>query len=233
MRRAMRTRHMVRLWMVAALAFLAGAACRGKERNRDTAKDTAAVERHGESPETTAQAAANPRADSTAMPSQEQPFVLTAADLDAYERGVRREITIVEGAKAKVRSSRSGTDTLSALGTAIPQETQQKGAEAAGISVDRYRQVVDAVDAILAAADLDAPMTKMMADAAKDTANVPPEMRAQLRENIATQRQQLEQQRATRYKSVPPDVLPTFQRRAPGLDSLRAQLLRARLGVAQ
>jgi hypothetical protein len=224
---------MVRLWMAAALAFAASTACRGKESNRDTARDTAAVEGHDESPETTAQATANPRVDSTAMPSQGQPFVLTAADLDAYERGVRREIEIVDGAKAKLHSSRSGSDTLSALGTALPQETQPKGAEAAGISVDRYRQVVDAVDAILAAADLDAPMTKMMADAAKDTASMPPEMRAQLREDLATQRQQLEQQRATRYKSVPPDLLPTFQRRAPSLDSLRAQLLRARLGVAQ
>lgn len=149
---------------------------------------------------------------------------LAVSDLDAYARGVRAEIEAVEKAWTQLRGAKSGTDTLSAVFAATPGETQPTGASHAGVSLDRYRIVVDRVDRVFATRDMAAASAKMHAQI--DTTTLDSTMRASVRQSIS----ESESAWGDPYKGLEPDVADAIKKRTGQLDSLRLRLAQLRLG---
>lgn len=155
---------------------------------------------------------------------------LSAADLDAYARGMEAEMRAVREAEAERARATTGEDTLNALEKATEMKTIEVGARAAGLSVDRYREIRRQVDTVLRARGGSAFVQQQAAGI--DTTNVPAEHRARIRENIEQQRRQAEQTEQAAYASLPPEVAEAFRARAPRLDSLRVSLAAERMRVA-
>ena len=160
----------------------------------------------------------------TPAPSVRVEEPLTASDLDAYVRGVQAEIDTVEKAWAQLRKAKTGTDTLSAVFAATPGNTQPVGASKAGLSVDRYRVVVDRVDGVLATRDMGAAWAKQQAQ--MDTTTLDSATRVRVRQSFA----EAESAWGNPYKGLAPDVADAIKRRSAELDTLRSRLMRLRLG---
>ena len=77
----------------------------------------------------------------------------TETDLDKLERGLRKEMEAVKAAQVKA----STATTPKARGEAIQAQwdtaTIPQGAEASGLSVDRYREIREAVDGVFTTLD--------------------------------------------------------------------------------
>jgi predicted nucleic acid-binding Zn ribbon protein len=164
------------------------------------------------------------RAAPTPAPSVRAEEPLSASDLDAYVRGVQAEIDTVEHAWVQLRKAKTGTDTLSALFAATPDNTQPVGASRSGLSLDRYRVVVDRVDGVLATRDMGAAWAKQQAQ--MDTTTLDSATRARVRQSFA----EAESAWGNPYKGLAPDVADAIKRRSVELDTLRSRLMRLRLG---
>ena len=82
---------------------------------------------------------AAPPAAATATPgSTDAPFAFTDADLDAYERGLRKEIELVHAAKARADSAKTPAERGAATQAGFETATAPAAAKAIGASVDRY-----------------------------------------------------------------------------------------------
>ena len=96
----------------------------------------------------------------------------TAADVDAYERGMKKEIEAVRAAQQQAGTAKDAQQRLAAIRAQWEDATVPLGAEAAGLSVDRYRQVRNAVNEVFKTLDfqgkIDGPLSMDMsrADAA-------------------------------------------------------------------
>jgi hypothetical protein len=64
--------------------------------------------------------------------------VLTPADVDRWAKGMEGERQALAKAEAQLRAAKTGVDTLSAIGATMETATRAAGAQAAGISEDRY-----------------------------------------------------------------------------------------------
>jgi hypothetical protein len=190
--------------------------CGGGEDAADTAvADTAAAAQTG-SAETAAAAA-------TAGPSDAP---LTPSDIDVFERGLRAELEAVNKAIADKTAAKTGNDTLSAMMAATEQQTSETGARAAGVALDRYRTIVDAISSALAARQGQA----MMANMPKaDTTNLTAEQKARVRESA----DQMKNAFGNPFKDLPSDVATALEPRAAALDSLRMLVVGTRLKAAQ
>jgi hypothetical protein len=160
----------------------------------------------------------------TPQPSARAEEPLSASDLDAYVRGVQAEIDTVEKAWAQLRKAKTGTDTLSAMFAATPDNTQPVGASKAGLSLDRYRMVVDRVHGVLATRDMGAAFAKQQAQI--DTTELDSATRASVRQSFA----EAESAWGNPYRGLAPDVADAIKRRSAELDTLRSRLMRLRLG---
>lgn len=160
----------------------------------------------------------------TPAPTMRAEEPLSGSDLDAYVRGVQAEIDTVGRAWVQLRKAKSGTDTLSAMFAATPDNTQPVGATKAGLSLDRYRTVVDRVDGVLATRDMGAAWAKQQAQ--MDTTTLDTAMRARVRQSFA----EAESAWGNPYKGLAPDVAEAIKRRSAELDTLRSRLMRLRLG---
>jgi len=106
-----------------------------------------------------------------------RPFAFTEADLDAYERGLTKEIELVQAAQERAR----GASTPQARGEATQaqwkEQTMPEAARAIGVAPERYQQVRETVHEVLQTLDfqgkIDGPMQM-------DTTNATPQMRARL-----------------------------------------------------
>ena len=122
---------MKRTCMTAALAVvLFGIACGGSNPNEEAS-----------------------RASAPAGQDDSKPVAFTEADLDQFERGLRREIDAVKAAQEKAASA----STAQARGEAIQAQwetaTIPLGAEASGLSEPRYRHVRDGVNRVFTLLD--------------------------------------------------------------------------------
>jgi hypothetical protein len=155
---------------------------------------------------------------------------LTVNDLDAYERGVEAEIAAVGEAERRRAAATSPSDTLEALADATELRTIEVGARAAGMPVDRYREVRQRVEGVLRANATPA-ASQMMGDV--DTTNAPPEVRARVRENIREQEAATARARETAFAGLDPQVAAALRSRVDRLDSLRMRLVAERIRVAE
>ena len=162
----------MRTCMIAALTtLLFGIACGGNNPNEEVTRASAAED------------GGQPR----------QP-ALTEADLDKFERGLRREVEAVKAAREKAASAATPQERGEAMQAQWETSTIPLGAEAAGLSEARYRDVRDGVDRVFTTLDfqgnIDGPLSIDLERADADTkarvsgdafADLPPEAAMALR----------------------------------------------------
>jgi hypothetical protein len=193
--------------MVAFVALMAAAGCGGgSDASSDGGSDTAAAAEQEAAPQE--QASAGQQAAS----EESGPMILTEKDIDRYRKGRAAEIDDVKKKTAALSAAKSETDTLSALGALTNEEERTKaGASAAGMAVADYERMTRAVDDVLGAYSVSQMMKQNLAGA--DTASLPEDARARVRENMA--------QAESGLKKLPEQNVKLVIPHAAELDSLR------------
>ncbi len=171
------------LTTAAGLVAMACTGCAGASEPTDAA-DAAAPARGGEE-----QAAA--------AESGKQAVSLTGERLDAYERGLKREIEAVRAAQQRSSAATTSQERGEAIQAAFEHATIPSGAEAAGLPVDEYREIRETVNGVFRTLDfqgkIEGPLSMDLsrADAAAKERlardpfdDLPPESAAALRERM-------------------------------------------------
>jgi hypothetical protein len=81
------------------------------------------------------------------------PLAFTAADLDAYERGIAREAQLVVAARERGRAAKTPAERAKAAQAEWEDQTAVGGAQAAGMPVARYRQLRGTLHKVLSTLD--------------------------------------------------------------------------------
>lgn len=101
----------------------------------------------------------------------------TDADLDAYERGMRKEIELVQAAKARGDSAKTPAERGAASQAAFESSTAPAAAQAIGVSVERYQAVRRTVNRVFETLDFQG---KIPGPMEIDTAHASPDMKRRL-----------------------------------------------------
>jgi hypothetical protein len=171
---------------------------------------------HGSAPADDADADAS-QTQADAQPSPEAPAATAApaptaeadasrplqvGDLDAYAKGMQKEIEMRQAASDKAAKAKEAKDQeaeLSALVELTSVEVTEAGAQAAGVDRARYDVIVNTVDRVLNTAQMNAMMAKM---------------------GDAEQARKLQ---TDPYAGLDADLVAALKARADELDKLRAQ----------
>ena len=122
---------MKRTCMVAALAaILLGVGCGGNKAKEETS-----------------------RAGAPAGQDDPKQVAFTEADLDKFERGLRKEIEAVKAAQQRAASARTPQERGEGIQAQWETVTIRSGAEASGLSEPRYRDVRDRVNRVFTTLD--------------------------------------------------------------------------------
>ena len=122
---------MKRTCMIAALTgVLFGVACGGSNPNEEASRASAPAGR-----------------------DESSQVAFTEADLDQFERGLRKEIDAVKAAQEKAVSAPTAQERGQAIQAQWETATIPSGAEASGLSEPRYRHVRDGVDRVFTTLD--------------------------------------------------------------------------------
>ena len=121
---------------LAALALLV--ACGGrKDADANANADSASAAEESADSATAEAAAATSNAPAQAAPSSSRP--LEVEDVDRWKRGMDAELAAVREAGTKLRTAKTGNDTVSAMMEANDMGTRDAGAKAAGVDPQRYQ----------------------------------------------------------------------------------------------
>ena len=101
----------------------------------------------------------------------------TAADVEAYERGLAKEIELVHAAQERARTATTPEERGAAMQAQWEDQTIPEGARSAGLSEERYRQIRTAVHGVLQTLDFQG---KIEGPLSMDTARADAEMKARL-----------------------------------------------------
>jgi hypothetical protein len=107
----------------------------------------------------------------------EAPFAFTDADLDAYERGMRKEIELVKAAKLRGDTAKTPEERGAASQAAFESSTAPAAAQAIGAPVDRYQATRRTVNRVFETLDFQG---KIPGPMQIDTARASPEMKQRL-----------------------------------------------------
>ena len=134
------------------------------------------------------------RANAPAAEDDSKQLAFTEADLDKFERGLRREIDAVKAAQQKAASASTAQERGAAIQAQWETATIPLGAEASGLSDTQYRDVREGVDRVFTTLDfqgkIDGPLSIDLERADPDTkarvsgdafAELPPEAATALR----------------------------------------------------
>ena len=146
--------------LVLALSFILGA-CGGEPRA--TTGDSAA--------------SVSPSAGTGASTTPDAPFAFTDADLDAYEKGMRKEIELVQTAKARGDSAKTPEERGAASQAAFESSTAPAAAQAVGAPLDRYQGTRRTVNRVFETLDFQG---KIPGPMELDTARASPDMKQRL-----------------------------------------------------
>jgi len=83
----------------------------------------------------------------------ERPFAFTAADLDAWERGMKKEIELFKAAQAKAAAAKTPSERAAAAQAGFDTATAPEAAKAIGADPDRYLKTRRTVDRVLETLD--------------------------------------------------------------------------------
>ena len=118
-----------------------------------------------------------PPAVGTGIATEEAPFAFTDADLDAYEKGMRKEIELVKAAKLQGDSAKTPAERGAASQAAFESSTAPAAAQAIGASVDRYQSTRRTVNRVFETLDFQG---KIAGPMEIDTAHASPDMKKRL-----------------------------------------------------
>lgn len=188
--------------LACVLALTLGA-CGGGDSDADEASPPA---------ETGADAEAAPSAEPDASGGAAAP--VAAADLDRWQTGLAAELEAVRKAGARMREAKTNEDTLSAMMAVQEMATQEIGARAAAMNLERYRMVHSELSAAVSY------LTPHLGGI--DTTMLSPEQRVELRQSNEAQLKQMEAR-------VPAEVVAALRPRAAELRKLTLELVAERL----
>jgi hypothetical protein len=217
---------MVRIAVVCVMAISA-AACGGSDEG-EAAEDVP--------PEAAAQDAAQ----QGSVPA-DAAAPLTLADIDAYERGMRKEKEIVEDLVRQAENTTDDMKQMELMTAAMEDQTADEGAQAAGLPLDRYRALRNRMSEALGASSLSimgsalrqqAALSEAQLDTLAQQGAMAPAQIEQSRQNALQMRQQLEAQEKAGLEIIAPDARDAFRERALRLDSLRMVTVGLRVKVA-
>jgi hypothetical protein len=114
----------------------------------------------------------------------EAPFAFTNADLDAYERGMRKEIELVKAARARGDSAKTPEERGAASQATFETSTAPAAAQAMGAPVDRYLATRRTVNRVFETLDFQG---KIPGPMEIDTAHASPEMKKRLSRDPLTE----------------------------------------------
>jgi hypothetical protein len=104
--------------------------------------------------------------------SSSGPVAFTVADLDAYERGLAKEIELVRAAQQRQSTAKTPEERGAAMQAQWKEQTIPEGARSAGMPEDRYTRVRETVNDVLQILDfqgeIDGPMQIDTARASAD-----------------------------------------------------------------
>ena len=109
--------------------------------------------------------------------TNETPFAFTEADLDAYEKGLRKEIELVKAAKLRGDSAKTPAERGAASQAAFESSTAPAAAQAIGASPERYEATRRTVNRVFETLDFQG---KIPGPMEIDTARASPEMKQRL-----------------------------------------------------
>ena len=165
---------------------------------------------------------------------------LTVADIEAYERGMQKEKQILEELVRKAENTRDDQQQLELMMQAMEDQTMDDGAQAAGISLERYKELRNRLDQVLGSSSLSIMGSALrqqakLSDAQIDTMaaqGTPPERIEEMRKSIRQMQEQYDTQEKAALEQLAPDARAVFTQRALRLDSLRMTTAGLRLKVA-
>jgi hypothetical protein len=200
MLRAFPFRTPLRLLTVVLLAGCGGGA------GKDETHDEAVADVAGDSPAPAPDAAGQSDSPSSAP--------LSVEDIGRWEKGMAAELAAVQEAGAKLKSAKTGEDTLSALMGVQEMTTTPAGAQAAGVDEERYSVVRSDLSAATAY------LTPYLGGI--DTTMLSPAQREEMRQMNAAQLKQMEGR-------VPAEVIEALKPKAEALRKKNLELAGARL----
>jgi hypothetical protein len=183
--------------------FLAGC---GGGPGKDEAHDEAVADAAGDAPASALDAAGQSGSPSSAP--------LSVEDIERWEKGMAAELAAVQEAGTKLKSAKTGEDTLSALTGVQEMTTTPVGARAAGVDEERYSVVRSDLSAATAY------LTPYLGGI--DTTMLSPAQREEMRQMNAAQLKQMEGR-------VPAEVVEALKPKAEALRKKDLELTGARL----
>ena len=186
-----------------AIILLAG--CGRKDADPDASAETSSEEApaSNEDAATSTQPAENP----VRAP-------LTSADIDRWDKGMAGELKAIQDAAQKIKTARSGADTLSAMMGVQEMATIGAGAQAAGLEQERYKFVRSNLSAVVA--------YLTPSQGGIDTTLLSQAQRDEMRQMNEAQIQRMQQE-------VPAEVVEALKPRAVELRKKDLELVAARL----
>ena len=163
----------------------------------------------------TAQSSDTAGSPQSGMPVNSASAPLTTADVQRWERGMQGELKAVQAAGAKMKSARTGEDSLNAMMGVQEMTTVSAGAQAAGVDEERYKFIRSNLSA--AVSYLTPPELEGM-----DTTKMPQSLRDEFRTGREAQLQRMAQ-------DVPAEVVNALRPRAAELRKKDMELAGARL----
>jgi hypothetical protein len=187
--------------------------CGGGDSDADEAAPPAEAESDTESG---GEAAPQP-ADAAPDASGAATAPVTVADIERWQKGMAAELEAVRAAGAKMKAARTNEDTLSAMMAVQETATQEAGAKAAGMGVERYKFVRSELSAAVSY------LTPHLGGI--DTTMLSPAQRDELRQSNEAQLKQMQQR-------VPAEVVEALRPRAAELRKQNLELVGERLKSA-
>lgn len=191
-------------------------ACGGDDSDTDDAppEDAGAEAEAGDQAAPSAGAPAVDAAAGTTAP-------VRVADIESWEKGMAGELAAVRAAGARMKEAKTNEDTLSAMMAVQEMATQEAGAEAAGMDLERYKFIRSELSAAVSY------LTPHLGGI--DTTMLSPAQRDELRQSNEAQLKQMAER-------VPADVVEALRPRAAELRKQNMTLVGERLksaGMAQ
>ena len=191
-------------------------ACGGDDSDTDDAppEDAGAEAEAGDQAAPSAGAPAVDAAAGTTAP-------VTVADIESWEKGMAGELAAVRAAGARMKEAKTNEDTLSAMMAVQEMATQEAGAKAAGMDLERYKFIRSELSAAVSY------LTPHLGGI--DTTMLSPAQRDELRQSNEAQLKQMAER-------VPADVVEALRPRAAELRKQNMTLVGERLksaGMAQ
>jgi hypothetical protein len=196
---------------LACVLALTVSACGGGDDDDNAPRSDAAAEvdtSASEAPPAPAQAAGAPSGATAPV---------TVADIDRWQKGMTAELEAVRAGGRKMKEARTNEDTLSAMMAVQETATQEAGAKAAGLDLERYKFIRSELSAAVSY------MTPHLGGI--DTTMLSQGQRDELRQSNEAQLKQMEER-------VPAEVVEALRPRAEALRTQNLELVGMRLKSA-